>query len=150
MEYLTLLFYHKKIGLRLTYPIAQLIKERGRIWTEGFPCGSVGKESTWNVGDLGLIPGLGRSPGEGQGYPLQYSGLENSMDCIVHGVTESQTRLSNCTFTFQSDSITYYYKLVYYVSCVSLYILSHIGKEPNTAPGTGWLLQEDIQLLLTT
>ena len=45
-----------------------------------FPCGSAGKESTCNAGDLGLIPGLGRSPGEGKGYPLQYSGLENSMD----------------------------------------------------------------------
>ena len=43
------------------------------------------------VGDRGLIPGLGRSPGEGKGYPLQYAGLENSMDCIVHGVTKSQT-----------------------------------------------------------
>ena len=56
----------------------------------GFPCGSVGKESACNVGDLGLIPGLGRSPGEGKGYPLQYYGLENSMNCIVHGVTKSQ------------------------------------------------------------
>ena len=56
-----------------------------------FPCGSAGKESACNAGDLGSIPGLGRSPGEGNGYPLQYSGLENSMDCIVHGVTKSQT-----------------------------------------------------------
>ena len=61
----------------------------------GFPGGSAGKESTCNAGDLGSIPGSGRSPGEGKGYPLQYSGLENSMDCIVHGVTKSQTRLSN-------------------------------------------------------
>ena len=45
--------------------------------------------------DLGSIPGLGRSPGEGNGYPLQYSGRENSMDCIVHGVPKSRTRLSN-------------------------------------------------------
>ena len=45
--------------------------------------GSDGKESTYNVGDLGLTPGLGRSPGKGKGYPFQYSGLENSMDCIV-------------------------------------------------------------------
>ena len=52
----------------------------------GFPCGSAGKESACNAGDLGLIPGLGRSAGEENGYPLQYSGLENSMDCIVHGV----------------------------------------------------------------
>ena len=57
----------------------------------GFPCGSTGKESSHNAGDLGLIPGLGRSPGEGKGYPLQYSGLENSMACIVHGVTKSRT-----------------------------------------------------------
>ena len=47
---------------------------------KGFPDSSVGKESTCNVGDPSLIPGLGRSPGEGKGYPLQYSGLENSMD----------------------------------------------------------------------
>ena len=57
-----------------------------------------GKESACHVGDLGSIPGLGRSPGEGKGYPLQYSGLENSRDCIVHGVTKSQTRLSDFHF----------------------------------------------------
>ena len=64
----------------------------------GFPGGSAGKESTCNVGDLGLIPGLGRSPGEGKGYPLKYSGLENSMDCIVHGAAKSQTWLSDFHF----------------------------------------------------
>ena len=48
---------------------------------------------------LGSIPGLGRSPGEGKGFPLQYSGLENSMNCIVHGVTKSQTQLSDFHFT---------------------------------------------------
>ena len=58
----------------------------------GFPCGSAGKESTCYAGDLGSIPGLGRSPGEAKGYPLQYSGLENSMDCILHGVIKSQTQ----------------------------------------------------------
>ena len=52
----------------------------------GFPCGSAGKESTCNVGDLDSIPGLGRSPGEGKDYPLQYSGVENSMDCIIMGL----------------------------------------------------------------
>ena len=57
----------------------------------GFLCGLDGKESACNVGDLGLIPGLGRFPGEGKGYPLLYSGLENSMDCIVHGFTKSKT-----------------------------------------------------------
>ena len=60
----------------------------------GFPCGSVGKESASNLAGLGSIPGLGRSPEEGKGYPLQYSGLENSIDCIVHGVTKSWTQLS--------------------------------------------------------
>ena len=66
----------------------------------GFPCGSAGKESSCNAGDLGQIPGLGRSPGEGKGYPLQFSGLENSVDRIVHGVTRSQTRLSDFPFHF--------------------------------------------------
>ena len=62
-------------------------------------CGSAGKECTCNAGDLGLIPWLGRSPGEGKGYPLQYSDPENSMDCIVHGVAKSWTGLSNFHFT---------------------------------------------------
>ena len=55
--------------------------------------GSAGKESACNVGDLGSLPGLGRSPGEGNAYPLQYSGLKNSMECIciVHGVAKSRT-----------------------------------------------------------
>ena len=57
-------------------------------------------ESTCNVGDLGSITGLGRSPGEGKGYPLRYSGLENSMDAIVHRVAKSRTRLSNFHFRF--------------------------------------------------
>ena len=68
----------------------------------GFPGGSAGKESARNAGDLGLIPGLGRSPGEGKGNPLQYSCLENSMDYIVPGVTKSQTHLSDYHFHFIS------------------------------------------------
>ena len=64
----------------------------------GFPCGSAGKESTCNVGDLGSIPGLGSSPGEGKGYALQYSDPENSMDCIVLGVMKSRTRQSDFHF----------------------------------------------------
>ena len=64
----------------------------------GFPGGSAGKQSACNAGDLGSIPRLGRSPGEGKGYPLQYSGLENSMDHIVHEVTKSRTRLSDFHF----------------------------------------------------
>ena len=60
----------------------------------GFTCGSAGEESACNAGDLGLIPELGRSPGEGKSYPLQHSGLENT----VHGITKSQTRLSDFHF----------------------------------------------------
>ena len=59
------------------------------------PCGSAGKESACNGGDLCSIPGLERSPGEGKGYPLQYSSLENSMDSIVHRFTKSQTQLND-------------------------------------------------------
>ena len=70
---------------------------------QGFPDSSVGKESTCNAGDPSSIPGLGRSAVEGIGYPLQYSGLENSMDrgawwATVHGVTKSQTQLSDFHF----------------------------------------------------
>ena len=61
--------------------------------------GSVGKESICNEGDLGSIPGLGRSSREGKGYPLQYSDLKNSIGCIVHEVAKSKTRLSNFHFT---------------------------------------------------
>jgi len=59
---------------------------------------SAGKESACDAGHLSSIPGLRRSPGEGKGYPLQYSGLENFMDCIVHGVSKSWTRLSDFHF----------------------------------------------------
>ena len=62
---------------------------------KGFPAGSAGKESACNAGDLGSISGLGRSPREGKGYSLQYSGPENSMECIAHGVTKSWTQLNN-------------------------------------------------------
>ena len=69
----------------------------------GFPGGSDGKASACNAGDPGLIPGSGRSPGEGNGNPLQYSCLENPMDreawwAIVHGVAKNRTRLSDITF----------------------------------------------------
>ena len=66
--------------------------------TFGFPCGSAGKESACNEGDLGLIPGLGRAPGKWKGYPLQYSSLQNSMHCIVHGVQKTQTQMSDFHF----------------------------------------------------
>ena len=76
-----------------------------KLWGPAFksqlhPCGTAGKESTCDAGDLGLIPGLGRSPEEGKDYPLQYSGLENSLDCMVHGIIKSQTWLSDFHFHF--------------------------------------------------
>ena len=74
-----------------------------RIWEPpcpllGFPDAFAGKESACNAGKLGSIPGLGRSPGEGNGYPLQYSCLENSMDCSIHGAEKSWTWLTNCLY----------------------------------------------------
>ena len=72
-----------------------------------FPGGSAGKESACSVGDLHLISGLERSPGEGNSYPLQYSGLENCMGCIVHGVTKSQIHLSD--FHFGKSCLTCLY-----------------------------------------
>ena len=68
-----------------------------------YPHGSAGKESALNVGDLGSIPGLGRSPGEGNGYPHRYSGLENSMDYTVQEITKSWAQLSD--FHFQTSNI---------------------------------------------
>ena len=75
------------------------------IKIKDFPGGSEDKASAFSAGDLGSIPGWGRSPGEGNGNPLQYSCLENLMDgeawwATVHGVTKSRTQLSNFTFTF--------------------------------------------------
>ena len=69
----------------------------------GFPVVPAGKESACNMADLGSIPGLGRSPGEGNVYPLLYYSLENSMDCVAHGVTMNQTGLRNFQFEFIID-----------------------------------------------
>ena len=66
----------------------------------GFPGGSDSKESACNVGGLGSIPGLGRFPGEGNGYPFQYSGLESSRDCTVQAVAKSWTQMSDFHFHF--------------------------------------------------
>ena len=73
---------------------------------KGFPCDSGGKESACNAGDLGSIPGLERSPGEGKACPLQYSSLDNSMDCIAQGVAKSLTWLSDFHFHFPSIQFT--------------------------------------------
>ena len=71
----------------------------------GFPSTTAGKESACNAGEPGSIPGLGRSPGEGIGYPLQYSSLENSKDCTVHGAANSRTQLSDFHFHFRSSKV---------------------------------------------
>ena len=86
----------------------------------GFPCGSAGKESARNAGDLGLIPVLGRSPGEGKGYPVQYSGLENSTECMVHAGHENWTRLSDFHFHIYIYIYThmYVYICIYVCMCV--------------------------------
>ena len=90
------------IELIMASLVAQLVRPRFDSWVRKIPwrrdrlptpvfLGSSGEKSFCKAGDLALIPGLGRSPGEGKSYPLQYSGPENSMECIVHGVTKSQT-----------------------------------------------------------
>ena len=82
-------------------PALNLSQHQGLFkWVSSSHHGSAGKESACNVGDLGSIPGLGRSPGEENGYSLQYSGLKNSTDCIVHEDSKSQTWLSD--FHFQA------------------------------------------------
>ena len=90
------MYIHTHIIYILIYIFLTLLSQ---LPVRGFPGGSAGKESTCNAGDLGLIPGLVRCPGERKGYPLQYSGLENPMDCIVHGAAKSQTLLSDFHFT---------------------------------------------------
>ena len=86
----------------------------------GFPCGSAGKESACNVGDLGSFPGLGRSPGEGKGYPLQYSGLENSMDYTMESIVWGHT------------GVTAQEKYIKYPVCVYTYIYN-IYMKKNSA-----------------
>ena len=96
----------KKILLQCRRPrfdpwVGKIHWRRDRLPTPvflGFPGGSAGNESACNAGDLGLIPGLGKSPGAGNGCLLQYSGLENSMDCIIHRVTKSQAQLNDFHF----------------------------------------------------
>ena len=116
------------------FPCLELWSDlRSMLW--GFPCGSAGKESTCNLGDQGSIPGLGRSPGEMKGYPLQYSGLENSMDCIVHGLVKSQTWLSNFHVTWSMHNLTttctgHMKKKVHRVTLP----LSHIINSATTTP----------------
>ena len=89
--------------------MAQLGKNlptRINVYIQGLSCGSAGKESAYNAGDLGLIPGLGRSPGEGKGYSLQYSGLEHSMDRIVWGRKESDVAFTSLSHIYTLPCVT--------------------------------------------
>ena len=116
---------HEKLKNRLGGSCIQLsvkpaaIQQEGKFWhplftpsipSMGFTDSSVGKEPTCNAGGPGSIPGLGKSPGEGKAYPLQCSGLENSMDCIVHGVAKSWTQLSNFHFHCSQHTIVQLWK----------------------------------------
>ena len=92
----TTVFFFFLIEVQLIYNVSRVHQS-----DSDFPGGLACEESISSVGDLGLIPGLGRSPGEGKGYPLQYSDLENSEDWIVHGITKSQTQPSDFRFTFK-------------------------------------------------
>ena len=95
---------------------------------KSFAGGLDGEESSCNVEDLSLIPGLGRSPGEGEGYPLQYYGLENFMDCIVHGISKSWTQLS--------DLHTYTHTHTH----------THTHTQPMTSPGAFYREKEKLIL----
>ena len=89
---------------------------------------SAGKESACNVGDLGLTPGLERSPGEGKGYPLQYSGLENSIHCIVHGVTESDTTERLSVMWFWVLPYAFNFSILQSNNCQDNFIFSFFGE----------------------
>ena len=105
------LHYLKRVSI---FGYSQVIQTKVHEWgwwfwatlclERGFPDSSIGKESTCNVRDLDLIPGLEKYPGEGKGYSLQYSGLENYMDYTVHGATKSQPVLSD--FHFKKKNLT--------------------------------------------
>ena len=102
----------------------------------GFPDSSAGEELACNAGDPGLIPGLGRSPGEAKGYPLQCSSLENSMDAIVHGITKSRTWWSNFhSLKHQWTHSSFYLLCCYFWSfanlCGRLMFLWTLSWEPN-------------------
>ena len=106
------------------------------IYQKGSSCGSNGKEYACNAGDLGSIPGLGSYPGEGNGYPLQYSGLENSMDSVVQGVANSRTGLSDFHF-----GVKLRFSLQLNIGCISLenYLTSktpsfHLQDRNNNTP----------------
>ena len=119
---------HVRLSYIYTHRYARLsLKSLLNKWVK-VPSGSEGKASACSAGDSGSIPGLGRSPGEGNGNPFQYSCLENSMDrgawwATVHGVTKSRTRLSDVTFNTYKSWENYQYFNTWYVTVSLLLIL---------------------------
>ena len=126
------------------------------IFLLGFPDGSEVKVSACNAGDLGLIPGSGRSPGEGNGNPFQYSCLENPMDggawwATVHGVAKSRTWLSDFTFTFtlkyDVEHLFIYFFLSVHLLCeMSVQIFCQLKKKKNWAVFS-WSLKTSLYIL---
>ena len=116
--------------------------ERDLSLLVGFPCDSAGKESSCNVGYLGSTPGLERCPGEGNGYPFQYSGLENSMDYTVHGVAKSQTQLSNFHFQICQWSLRLPWLLVTVFFKINQSIILYFKREKtlNSPKGKSYML----------
>ena len=107
-----------------------------------FPGGSAGKESACNAGNLGLVPGLGRSPGEGNGYSLQYSGLENSMDNVVHGVTKSWTWLSDFHYIYIYNMHVCMYRCIYtHMYYVYTYVYIYVIHTSIYSYGLPWWLR---------
>ena len=125
---------------------------RDRLPTAAFlsiPCGSAAQESTCNVGDLGQILGLGRSPAEGNGYSLQSSGQENSMDCIVHRVAKSWTRLSDFYFqskySYPKSNLSLLKLLLIHNSCQSRQVfINFIKKKEYKCQNQGLIQQNSI------
>ena len=127
--------------------------EATNIWRQhllykGFRGGSAGKEYACNAWDLSSIPRLGRFPGEGKGYPLQYFGLENSVDCIVHGVTKSRTWLSDFhLFLFSYKIIKIHLWSSSEVKTLEPHMmagLSNFWKASHTAEQLRWCVQLEV------
>ena len=98
----------------------------------GFPCGSAGKESACSAGDMGSIPGLGRSLGEGNSYPLQYYGLENFMNCIVHEVTRNLTPLNDFPFHSKYKIVSSKFKVAVHSMVIIYPICNRIYSKENS------------------
>ena len=126
------------------------ISSSAALFSMGFPGVSDGKESSHNGGDSGSIPGLGRSPGEGNGYTLQYSCLENFMDrgawwAVVHGVTKSQIQVRNFHFHFWLKACSVVNYWIFDLEHSMAITLSTVPKVPTHPPLSYWCLHKPQQ-----